>query len=333
MWNLIRSRWQSAGLGTGWRFVAWAASRFCPASSATPLAYSPSCCARVSIHAATAAAKYSTALGASANDPDRTQCELGEEREDAVDRVSKEKPATFERALAGRGWAGVLTLILALFAAPCLAQPNIVAQVKADLQARGVDLSGPCGAFAITARVAWTLRSTGAGLLDKPAGNNCQGRAVDILIYPDGTAFDILADSGGANGPSWNPIAPIDSDRWRAPVDPTHSPTNPPGPPPPAGPDGSGSAGSGSPPAPVLYPSFDLTPILAQLQAIYDQNERIYADLTHRLEARPIVASPITVPDPVVPQLSSGSPAGAIAVFVVKYVLPAALAYVGGTKK
>src|SRR5688572_15243198 len=48
-----------------------------------------------------------------------------------------------------------------------------VAAVKERLRADGVDLIGPCGAFAITKRVAWGLRATGAGLLSKPYGNQC----------------------------------------------------------------------------------------------------------------------------------------------------------------
>src|SRR5690349_18269590 len=62
-------------------------------------------------------------------------------------------------------------LIILLFAAPAFAQVEVVAAVKADLQARGVSLAESCGAFQITKRVAWTLRAQGAGVLDKPAGN------------------------------------------------------------------------------------------------------------------------------------------------------------------
>ena len=53
----------------------------------------------------------------------------------------------------------------------------VVAQAKADLDAAGHDLSGPCGAFSITHRAAWRMRGEGAGLLYKPGGNNCQGYA------------------------------------------------------------------------------------------------------------------------------------------------------------
>ena len=56
----------------------------------------------------------------------------------------------------------VVVFVIAL-AVPATAQQSVVAAVKADLVARGVDLSGDCGAFAITSRVAWTLRSRPTG--------------------------------------------------------------------------------------------------------------------------------------------------------------------------
>ena len=108
-------------------------------------------------------------------------------------------------------------------AAPVLAAsptPGFVAEVKAQLQARGVDLTGPCGAFAITKRVAWGLRATGAGLLSKPSGNNCEGFAVDIIAFPTGLIVDILGDAGNANTPSWNPGEPVEPARYRPAVDP-----------------------------------------------------------------------------------------------------------------
>lgn len=96
----------------------------------------------------------------------------------------------------------------------------LVEAVKAHLEAIGTNLSGPCGAFAITQRVAWELRSTGAGLLSKPAGNNCDGYATDIICYPNGQLIDILTDGGGANGPSWNTSDVVDPARYRPAFDP-----------------------------------------------------------------------------------------------------------------
>ena len=98
--------------------------------------------------------------------------------------------------------------------------PSFVAEVKAQLQARGVDLTGPCGAFAITKRVAWGLRATGAGLLSKPSGNNCDGFAVDIVAFPTGLIVDILGDAGNGNTPLWNTGEPVDAARYRPAIDP-----------------------------------------------------------------------------------------------------------------
>src|SRR5678810_711256 len=77
--------------------------------------------------------------------------------------------------------------------------PAYVAECKLFLQRTGIDLHGACGAFAITKMAAWGLRGTGAGLLSKPSGNNCDGYATDIICYPDGRIIDILGDGGNAN--------------------------------------------------------------------------------------------------------------------------------------
>lgn len=125
-----------------------------------------------------------------------------------------------------------LVLLFLLVAAPAFAQhaahPDLVATVTAQLRAQGADLSGACGAFAITKRVAWLLQGEGVGLLSKPAGNNCEGYAVDYLVYQDGIGVDILQDAGGQNGATWQ--ADFDAallGRWRAPVDPGGSPVPP----------------------------------------------------------------------------------------------------------
>jgi hypothetical protein len=109
---------------------------------------------------------------------------------------------------------------------------DIVQQVKAELEAKGVSLSGPCGAFAITKRVAWRLRAEGAGLLDKPGGNNCEGFATDIVCYPSGQIVDVLSDGGGINGPTWQEKGTEDASRYRPAVDPGDDVVVPPPPPP-----------------------------------------------------------------------------------------------------
>lgn len=117
-----------------------------------------------------------------------------------------------------KAWCLVLFVFLA---APATAQESVVAQVKADLVARGVSLAGPCGAFQITNEVA---RRAGLKLLKKVPGQNraipqpdgsCKnpeeapgehGYADGYLIQlPSGTGFDMLGDAGGANNPAWQP--------------------------------------------------------------------------------------------------------------------------------
>lgn len=95
----------------------------------------------------------------------------------------------------------------------------VVAQAKADLEAAGHDLSGPCGAFSIVKLAAFRMGG-GAGLLDKPAGNNCEGYATDIIVYPDGKHYDVLVGGGETNGPSWQDAGTVDPSRYRPAVDP-----------------------------------------------------------------------------------------------------------------
>jgi len=103
---------------------------------------------------------------------------------------------------------------------PATGGRDLVVAVKTMLLREGHDLSGPCGAFAITKHVAWALKKTGAGLLSKPGGNNCEGYATDVIVYPDGQLVDILGDGGGANTPQWAEGEDIDPSRWRPPVEP-----------------------------------------------------------------------------------------------------------------
>lgn len=116
----------------------------------------------------------------------------------------------------------ILVCSLFLNIAPADAQVEVVSAVKNDLIARNVNLSGPCGAFEITKRVAWILRSQGYGLLDKPSGNNCQGYSVDFLVTPALGGIDILVDGGGENTPAWSESEPPGAfaGRFRAPFDP-----------------------------------------------------------------------------------------------------------------
>jgi hypothetical protein len=97
---------------------------------------------------------------------------------------------------------------------------NVIAQAKSELQAAGKDLSGPCGAFSIVELAAWKMRAEGAGLLDKPAGNNCKGFATDIIAYADGHIYDVLGASGETNDPAWMDDGVVEASRYRPAHDP-----------------------------------------------------------------------------------------------------------------
>lgn len=133
-----------------------------------------------------------------------------------------------------------LTLLLSLLLAGTAAAQHpdhtaVVAQVKADLVARGFDLSSPgdtkpCNVFAITRRVAWILKDEGIGYVKK-GGNNCEGHSVDALMYRDGTVIDTLISSGEANTPAWNNVGTRPLTDWEAPTDPGDTGGQPPQPP------------------------------------------------------------------------------------------------------
>jgi hypothetical protein len=120
---------------------------------------------------------------------------------------------------------------------------DLVRAVKAELEGKQVELTGPCGAFEITKRVAWALREEGAGLLDKLGGSNCHGFATDIVCYRNGDIVDILGDGGGANNPAWAvKEKEVDPSRWRKPIDPGEAP------------GGSGDGGGPQPKPTESYP-------------------------------------------------------------------------------
>lgn len=105
---------------------------------------------------------------------------------------------------------------------------DVVTAVKAELVAAGTNLAGPCGAFAITGRVAWLLRSEGWGLITKnPGQNGCsvEGRdryAIDALAQQDGSQWvDLLINSETDNTPAWQLHAGSGqpSSEWAAPFD------------------------------------------------------------------------------------------------------------------
>lgn len=125
----------------------------------------------------------------------------------------------------------------------------VVVAVKGELQAKGVNLQGSCGAFAITNEVATRV---GMKLLHKGGGNRAvplpdgsclsgdqtssEGYATDYLILlPSGVGVDILGDGGGANIPQWSTEDAADMvarnlQNWRNPVASTLPPTPTPAP-------------------------------------------------------------------------------------------------------
>lgn len=147
---------------------------------------------------------------------------------------------------------------------------EVVKAVKASLEAQGVDLSGNCGAFQITQRVAWILRGDGYGLLGgkNPAQNGCATHgdkfAIDWILKADGHGVDILGDAGGANNPQWSEDE-ADPAFYRPAFDPGDAPV-PPDPPDPPDP----------PPATVcLFNITELTlkvnTLNAKVDALHDQ--------------------------------------------------------------
>jgi hypothetical protein len=127
----------------------------------------------------------------------------------------------------------VLIALVGSLAVPASAQEGmnhapLVAAVKADLIAHGVDLLSACGAFQITKRVAWVLRGEGIGLIKK-GGNNCDGYSTDAVMYrATGTVIDLLVGSGDTNGPTWNVVGTRPLSDWAAPIDPGDVVTPPP---------------------------------------------------------------------------------------------------------
>ena len=148
---------------------------------------------------------------------------------------------------------------------------DVVAAVKADLVARGVDLSG-VKAFEITKRVAWALRAEGAGVYFKNYGNMTpDGYAVDIIEYPDGSYVDILGDAGGANTPAWG-IAPdkLDPGKYRPAFDPGDTPAPQPQPEP-------------QPPAPSVDVQAIVNDAVARINAHSDENTAKVIDAITKL--------------------------------------------------
>ena len=168
----------------------------------------------------------------------------------------------------------LIVLVALLVAAPVSAQPSLLGDVQAE-RAKYGDMTTAQVAALLNAVAA---RNPGWGLLSKPQGFNCpapQGPvACDILVYgPTGTHFDVLIDAEGDARPTWDNKGPIDMSRFIAPV--------------------GGSVPSPVPvPTPAYPPAVDLSGVVSRLAvlesgqtALYQQAERIYADLVARQQA------------------------------------------------
>ena len=107
-------------------------------------------------------------------------------------------------------------------------QSSVVAAAKDKLIGEGMIFSKSSpecpDRFAIIKRAVQKLGG-GAGFLDKPRGNNCEGKAADIVALPDGYAYNVLDKTASdGNGPIWSPSAcgtiatnGTCPDRYRAP--------------------------------------------------------------------------------------------------------------------
>lgn len=100
---------------------------------------------------------------------------------------------------------------------------DVVTKVFNRLKAENKNYPGPCGGLYITNEVAKELQKQGeldAGILSKPTGNNCIGYSQDIIVYKDGSHYDVLI--GGEDlcrKPRWGYVGQVDPARWRDPID------------------------------------------------------------------------------------------------------------------
>ncbi len=162
---------------------------------------------------------------------------------------------------------------------------STVVAVKADLVKRGMSLSGSCGGFEITKRVAWLHRAEGAGLLAVfPPHTNCASFSVDKIMFTDGSFADVLVDGGGRNEPSWQTTDKGDVPKmvapslWRAPLDP-----------------GDGDVPVPVPPTPPTPTPSDLQVVANALVALTSQVEQLsalvlaaHADLAKQMGKLPV---------------------------------------------
>lgn len=243
---------------------------------------------------------------------------------------SQRKDSTVRRFL-------IVLVLMLLWPAPSWAQPSLLEDVKTERAKYGPSMQ-PSEVAALLNAVALKNRATGWGLLRKGAGNSCpiNGTYVscDILVNSISQHhFDVLTDAENTALPQWNdvglcvlgPSSGCDMSNFLAPFD-TSGGTSSPNPNPSTGGTSSGDVDA------LLSIIADHDKADAdRAQKAYDQSERMFADLTARLDAIQaglnVLQSRSTVsvtPLPGVPiPASGGSTAGSVGKFIVKYVLPA----------
>ncbi len=65
---------------------------------------------------------------------------------------------------------------------------------------------GNCGPGLVVEEAARLI--PGARTFRKTYGKACNNHSIDVIIFPDGYAFDVIIDAGGKNLPAWNPLCP-----------------------------------------------------------------------------------------------------------------------------
>lgn len=127
----------------------------------------------------------------------------------------------------------LIGLVICLWAAPALAQSNLLPTI----QRFRAEYPTPMARWQVAEllnRVAWAHRAEGWGLLKKDGGSRCPAPhgfdiSCDILIHsPTILHFDVLTDSDGAAIPTWQNVGPCvlsptsgcDMSQFRAPIRP-----------------------------------------------------------------------------------------------------------------
>jgi hypothetical protein len=160
---------------------------------------------------------------------------------------------------------GVVALVL-LCVSPAVAQ-----SVVADLTDARASYPTPMSQAQIGELLTGVAtRHPGFVLLRKDTGNHCPTPmgifvACDILVDAStGQGYDVLRDQEGAGAVQWALSDRFPAERFVSPITAQPVPTPIPQPP------------------PVPVPVLDLSPILTRIDALFSQNERIYADLTNQ---------------------------------------------------